>query len=99
MSSATPPAAPASTSNLLNTTTATSRANRRSDPVGPSSSSNTKAEEKRIALLTSLVAPQITRKKFDQQQHIRRLAYLRKEAQKLGKTDWQFESVEKLLGR
>ena len=56
-------------------------------------------EEKILNHYTGELLADGSHKKLELADHFKRLAYLRKEADLLEKTDWQYEPVEKLLGK
>lgn len=62
----------------------------------PSSST---ADDKLLTRYTSNLLAETSKIKLEQNEHGKRLAFLRREAEKLDKTDWQYEPVEKLLGK
>ncbi|CAG7723220.1 unnamed protein product [Allacma fusca] len=80
-----------STTRETPSTSSTSRAS-----VGKLGSST---EEKILNRYTGILLADGSQKKLEMADHLKRLAYLRKEADQLEKTDWQYEPVEKLLGK
>jgi len=77
-----------------------------STPKTPQSSSSasranssTYTEEKILPRFTGVLLAEGSKKKIEVAEHFKRLAHLRKESDQLEKTDWQFEPVEKLLGK
>lgn len=56
-------------------------------------------EDKLLQRYTSNLLAETSKIKLEQNEHGKRLNFLRREAEKLEKTDWQYEKVETLLGK
>jgi len=95
MSTSTPAGNSGSASNLLNTTTYGTPAGR-AGSASPSTVNSSKIDEPNAAHFDAVTTQ--SREQCSTQDHLRRLVKLRAEAQKLSSTDWQYESVETLLG-
>lgn len=59
----------------------------------------TAADDKLLNKYTSNLFAETSKIKLETSEHAKRLNFLRKEAEKLEKTDWQYDPVEKLLGK
>ncbi|CAL8072919.1 unnamed protein product [Orchesella dallaii] len=62
-------------------------------------SSTSSSDDKVLHRFTSNLLAETSKIKVDQSEHGKRLNFLRREADRLEKTDWQYEPVEKLLGK